>query len=213
MRDHDDEPVVRDLLQEIHDLLRSLGVKRAGRFVRENDLRIVDDGARYRHALHLSAGHLVGFLPELTAEPHAFERVDGELPLFLARYAGDGEGKLDVLQHVEVRDEVVGLKNEPYRTVAVGVPVTRFELFGGFVVDDEVAVRVLVKTADDVEQGGLAAAGGTENGNEFAFAEIQADALDRMDDGIRHAVIFDNVDEFKHTTSSCALSRTFCPHR
>ena len=204
VRDHDDQPVIRDLLQKVHDLLRGLGVQRARGFVGEDDLRIVDDGARDGDALHLSARHLVGLLFELSAQPHALERSDSHLPLLLAGDAGDGERKLNVLQDVEVRDEVVALENETDGTVAVCVPVAGLEFLGGLVVDDEVAVGVLIQPADDVEQGGLAAARRTEDGDKFALAEVEVDTSHSVHDGVRHAVVLDDVDEFKHTLTFSA---------
>ena len=158
VRDHYDEPVVRDFLQKVHNLFGRFGVQRARGFVRKDDFGIVDDCPCDGDALHLTARHLVGFLFELTAESDAFERFGGEFFLFGTRNAGDGQRQLHVLQYVEVGDEVVGLKHETYRTVAVGVPVAGLELFGGPVVDNQVAVRVLVESAYDVEQCGLAAA-------------------------------------------------------
>ena len=208
VRDHDDQPVVRDLLQKVHDLLRRLGVESARGLVGEDDLGIVDDGAGDGDALHLSAGHLVGFLFELGAQPHALERVDGELPLFLVGDTGYGQREFDVLEHVQVGDKVVGLENEAYRTVAVGVPIAGTEFLGGLIVDDEVAVGVLIQAADDVEQRGLAAAGRPQNGDEFALAEIEVDAFHGVHDGVRHAIVLDDVDEFKHAVD---LTADGCP--
>ena len=198
--DHDDEPVVGDFLQDVHDLFRGLRVQRARGLVGEDDVGVVDDCTRNRNPLHLTARHLVGLFAELVAETHSFECVGGELLFLLVGDTGNRERELDILQNVQVRDEVIGLENEAYRTVAVGVPVAGLEFLGGAVVDDEVAVGVTVQSADYVQQRCLAATRGSENGHEFALAEVEADALDSVHDGVRHAVILDNVDEFKHTT-------------
>ena len=68
MRDHDDEAVARDLLENFHDLHARLGVQRAGRLVRQQNVRVVDEGAGDGDALHLAAGHLVWPLVQLIAE-------------------------------------------------------------------------------------------------------------------------------------------------
>ena len=70
------------------------------------------------------------------------------------------EGQLHVGQHRLVGDQVVALEDEADGVVAVGIPVPVRVLLGGDAVDDEIAAVIAVQTADDVQQGGLAGAGG-----------------------------------------------------
>src|SRR5215475_6927075 len=61
VRDDDDgHPVRVHLLEQLHDLGGRFGVERAGRLVREEDLRPGDERPRDGHALLLAAGHLGG---------------------------------------------------------------------------------------------------------------------------------------------------------
>ena len=55
MRDHDDEALPRDLLDQFHDLHARFGIERARRFVGEQDLGVVDEGAGDGDPLHLPA--------------------------------------------------------------------------------------------------------------------------------------------------------------
>ena len=64
---------------------------------------------------------------------------------------------------------------------------------------DQVAGAVLVKPSDDVQECGLAAAGMTQYCDEFMLAELKVHALQRVDDGIAHGVIFFDVYEFQHS--------------
>ena len=112
MRNHYDELVVGDFLQQVHDLFRSLCVESTRRFVGEYDFGVVDDGAGNSYALHLTARKLVGFFLYLTAESHAFESVDCKRFFLLVGHARYGERKFDVLKNVQVRNEVVRLKNK-----------------------------------------------------------------------------------------------------
>ena len=73
MRDHDDELVLGDLLEQLHYLHAGLGVKRAGRLVGKEDIGVVDERAGYGDALHLASGHLVRLLVQLVAQPDFFE--------------------------------------------------------------------------------------------------------------------------------------------
>jgi hypothetical protein len=57
-------------LEKLHDLRAGLAVQRAGRFIGEQDLRIVDDCAGDRHALALAAGKLVRLEIHAVAETY-----------------------------------------------------------------------------------------------------------------------------------------------
>src|SRR3954447_23050656 len=52
--------VLVDPVQHVHDPHRGGGVQVAGGFVRQQDARLVDDGAGDGHALLLAAGEFVG---------------------------------------------------------------------------------------------------------------------------------------------------------
>ena len=198
MRDHDDEAVARDLLENFHDLHARLGVQRAGRLVRQQNVRVVDEGAGDGDALHLAAGHLVWPLVQLIAEADLLQHGNGAGTALLAGNAGERQGQLDVCQHTLVRDEIVALKDKADGVVAVGVPVPVAVLLCGDTVDEQVARRVAVQTADDVQKRRLAAAGRTENGDKFIVAKAQAHAAERVHALCAAAVILCDRLEFHH---------------
>ena len=91
-------------------------------------------------------------------------------------------------QRGEARDEVVELKDEA--DVLAAEAGERGVVGGGEVV---IAVADLaagrhVEAAEDVQQGRLAAARGTEKDDEFARVEIEIDAAQRVDLHLAHAV-------------------------
>ena len=88
VRDHDNEAVVGDLGEQVHDLDARLGVEGAGGLVGQKDLRVVDEGAGDGHALHLAAGELAGLFVHVLAEAHALERLHGALAPLGARHTG-----------------------------------------------------------------------------------------------------------------------------
>ena len=55
---HDDQTVLSNIAQEVHDLNAGLGVKCTGRFVSQEDFRIVDERSSNSDALHLAARKL-----------------------------------------------------------------------------------------------------------------------------------------------------------
>ena len=75
-----------------------------------------------------------------------------------------------------MRYKVIALKNEAYRVVSVGVPVSVLVFLCGNTVNDKVTRGIVIKTSDDVKKRCLAAARMSEDGNKFAFTEVKAHA-------------------------------------
>ena len=84
MRDHYDKAVARHLAEYVHDLNACCGVERARRLVGKQYVGVVDESARYCHALHLTARHLIGLLAELIAQPHFVQRFLCTIPALRA---------------------------------------------------------------------------------------------------------------------------------
>ena len=198
MRDHDDEAVLGHLLQQVHYLHARFAVQRACGLVGKKDVGVVYQRAGDRHALHLPAGHLVGFFVYLVAQAHALKDLYRPLAALLARDAGDGQRELDVCEHALVRDEVVALEHEAYRVVAVSVPVLVAVVPGRAAVYHKVAAGVLVEAADDVQQRRLPAAGGAEYGHKLTFPEINGNSPESMNGRVAGRVILCYVPQREH---------------
>ena len=172
MRDHDDEAVLGDVLQDIHHLHARLAVERAGRLVGEQNVRIVDERPRDGDTLHLAARHLVRLFVELVAKAHALKRPDRALAALALAHTRERERQLHVAQYRLVRNEVIALEDKADGVVAVAVPVGVGKVLRRLAVDDEIAARIVVETADDVEHRCLAAARMAEDGDKLALAEL-----------------------------------------
>ena len=201
MRDHDDQAVVGDLGEQVHDLHTGLGVERARGFVGQQDLGIVDERAGYGDALHLTAGKLARLLVDMLCKPHAAERLDGALATLGAGYAGKREGKLDVFQDGLVWDKVVGLEHEADAVIAVRVPIAIFVLACGHAVDEQVAVVVMIKAADDVEHGGLARTRRPQHRHELVVAEGHRHMVERGLREVRSGVGLAHVYQLQHAAA------------
>ena len=64
-------------LEQDKYLERCTCVKVSGCFVGKDYRRIVDQCTGDGYTLHLSAGHLVGFMFQPVAQPHSLQRFDG----------------------------------------------------------------------------------------------------------------------------------------
>ena len=198
MRDHDNELFVRDLLQKLHDLHRRFTVQRAGRLIGQQNLRIVDQRPRNRHALHLSAGHLVGLFVQLVAQTDLFQRLHGALsPLGLA-HARKRQRKLHVLQNRLVRDQVIALKDETDGMVAVGIPIPRGKVLRRASADDKIAGGILIQSADDVQKRRLSAAGRPKHSDKFMPPEPDRHALQRVNGGVSGLIVLYDLFQLKH---------------
>ena len=196
--DHDHQTVLGDLFQNLHNLQAGLGIQSAGGLVSQDDIRVVNDGTSNGHALHLTAGHLVGLFLQLIAQTHPLQGFLGALTALTLGNAGQSQGQFHVGQHGLVGDQVVALEHKANRVVAVSIPIPVLVVLGGAAVDDQVTIGVLIQTADNVQQRGLAATGRSQNGHKFAFAKLQAHTPQRMHIAAAAGVDLSDIFKFKH---------------
>ena len=130
VRHHNYQLVLGDFLQDFHDLDARCGIQCAGRLVRQQDIRIVDDGTCNGNALHLPAGHLVGLFLHLVAQSDSPERILRTAAAFRLGYTGERQRQLHVCQHALVRDKIVALEYKADAVVTVGVPVAVVKILG-----------------------------------------------------------------------------------
>ena len=76
-------------------------------------------------------------------------------------------------------NQIVALEDEADGVVSVRIPITAFVFFGGDRIDDQIAAVILVKTADDVEQGGFARSARAENCHKFIVSKIERYTVER----------------------------------
>ena len=200
--DHDHQTVPGHLPEQIHDLHAGITVQRTGGFVRQQNVRIVHQRPGDGHPLHLAAGKLVRLLVKLFPQPHLLQSLCRPPPSLLLRNAGDGQRQLHVGQDRLVGNQVIALEDETDGVVPVGVPVPVPVFPGGDAVDHQIPAVIPVQAADDIQQGGLAGAAGTQNSNEFAVPEIQADAVQSVLDETAGPVFFPDVAEVEHKNYS-----------
>src|SRR5207249_9162127 len=106
------------LLEDREDLGRRAGVEVPGRFVGEDDRRVVEQRTGDRHALLLTAAQFAGLVVHSRAEADGGERILRALGP-TARASAVHERELDVLDRVEAGQEVERLEDEANVPVAV----------------------------------------------------------------------------------------------
>ena len=181
VRDHNNQFVCRNLLEQFHDLHRCLRVKSTGRFVCKQDIRIIYQSAGNCNALHLSAGHLIWFLVQLVSQPDLFKRFPCAAAALGLADTGDCQCKLHIGKDGLMRDQIVGLKYKAYGMISISVPIGVSEVFCRFAVYDKVSGGVFIQAAYDIQQRCFTASGMSKNRNKFTFPEPQVDSLQGVD--------------------------------
>ena len=74
MRNHDHQTISGYLFQQFHNLHTGFGVQRAGGFVCQQNIRIVNQCTGNGYTLHLATGHLIGLLVKLIAQANRLQR-------------------------------------------------------------------------------------------------------------------------------------------
>ena len=185
-------------MQNVHNLHAEFAVKRARRFVRKNDFGVVYDGSCDCNTLHLSARKLVGLFIDFLMHVDLVQCGNRLCPSCFLFLADKAQCEFDVFKNRKMRNEVVALKNKTYRRIAISVPVLVVKIRSGNSADDEVARRVSVKSADDVEHGRFAATARAENSHKFALSEIERNFSQCMHGCRRGGIIFYYVFKLKH---------------
>ena len=191
--DHNHQPLLGNFFQNLHNLLAGFRIQGAGGFIRQNNLRVVHQGSGDGHPLHLSAGHLPGALPQLVSQTHLLQGLLGPAAPLLPGYTGQGQSQLHVLQHALVGNQVVALEHKAHGIVPVGIPVPVLEILGGLAPNHQVSLGIPVQAADNVQQGGLSAAGRPQYGHKFTFPELEADTPQGTDYMVPFFIIFPNI--------------------
>ena len=200
MGDHDDQPVPGYLLQYGHDLGAGLCIKSSRRLIRQDDIRVVYESTRDRDSLHLTARHLGRSLVYLIAQSDLLKCRDSTRLSLRCGYTRQGQCELYVGKHGLVRDEVVALEDEADSVVSVGIPVGILVFPGADAVYEQITFGVLIKSSENVEHGGFAAARRSEYRNKLAFPEGEIDAPERVNSLRTGPVFFCDTSEFKHWT-------------
>ena len=170
--DEGDADLLLNVLELLLHLLAQLQVERAERLVEQQHARLVDERAGDGDALLLTAGELghvaVGVVLKAYQTQHTHDLLrDNILRLLL-----DGQAEGDVVVDVHVREERVFLE------YGVDLALVGRDVHDVLAVKEDLALGGLQEAAEDAQQRRFAAAGGTEQGDELIFVNVQADALE-----------------------------------
>ena len=178
--EHDRAPGVRQAPEQREDLGRRRGIEVAGRFVRDQDRRVVRECPGDRDPLLLAARGGQRELISLVAHLDELEELRGPCPPFPRRTApGEVHRQHHVLGHGQRRDQLEELEHDPDvpapppGEIVLGRPA---QVQPG---DRDGAASLLVDAGHDVEQRGLAAPGTADDRDQLARRDLQRHAAER----------------------------------
>ncbi len=179
MRDQDDVELLLgpEVAQDAPELLAREGVERTEGFVEQQHLGFVDERAADAGALLHTARELPGKLVLVAAQPHFLQQGACALLVFLAlglEVAAVGFDDLQRQQHV-VHGRAPGQQGGCLKRHARDLERAGDRL----AVDQDLPPGRHLQAGGKLHEGGLAAARGSDNGDEFALTHLQVNRLDR----------------------------------
>jgi len=159
--------------EHVDDRSARFVVEVAGRFVGEENFRAVDKSAGQGHALLLAAGELRRVMAGAVAEADATEDFAGGL--LRAAHAAQLERHENIFQRGQRGEELETLENETGGGIAQGGDGVLVEVVEAAAVERDVPGGRPVETGAESEQGGLAAAGGSDDGAVRAGGDVEVD--------------------------------------
>src|SRR6266568_1106227 len=191
-----------EVVENLENLDAGTGIEVAGGLVGQDDERLIDERSRDGDALLLAAGEFEGFVVQAMAQAHPLGNLRRQGAAFRLRAALVIERHLDVLDDGQLLDEIVGLENKTNARPANGGQGVVIQLGHIITAEQKTTAARTVQTAEEVEHGGLAAAGGPHDAEVVGGLNLQryvaqrfnrhqahlvslADSV-KLDDGARH---------------------------
>ena len=179
---HDQGDAARvEVFEHLDHFLPGVLVEVAGGFVGQQQIGFGDRGAGDGDALALAAGELIRLVPAAFGQSHFPQGRGDPLAAGFRLHPGQHQRQFHVFEGRQARHQVKGLKHEADVAVAGGRLL--FVVEGGDVLAIEkiLAAAGAVQQAEQVEQGGLAGAGGPHDGNIFTRVDVEADIVEGVD--------------------------------
>src|SRR5690606_23258599 len=158
--------------------------------------------ARHGDTLALAAGQLIRAVPLAVAQADLLQCLQ-RAPLAFGRRGAAVDQRLHhVLQHAHAREQVEALEHETDLAVAHVRQLDLVELRGVAAVEPVAAAGGRVQAADEVQQRGLARAGGADQRRVLVAGDVEVDAGQRHHFLVAHAVAPGDVAQLDHSPGS-----------
>ncbi len=184
MRDHQNGlAFLVDAGEEVQDVFAAAGIQGACRFVRQEDLRVSDQGPGDGYPLFLSAGNLIGVLLEDGGNAQGFRQRGEFFHHHRIFFLGEHQREQGVVFVGEGIQEVEVLEDKAKVAAAEGRQFLAADLCEIAAVEQHLAGGWPVKGGEYVQQGGFAGSGFTHDGDKFPFLHVEIHIVQSLDLG------------------------------
>src|SRR5260370_39255772 len=159
-------------LEELHDLLTLRGMKISSRLIGQDQLRTENHRTRHTDKLLLAARELVGEKIFLAHDVEAIERVADQAHSLFVRHILVGERNLEILEHRQIVDQVIALKDKTHVCLVKFVALFYVQLVNRFAQEVKISTPCAIQHSDDAQQRGLSRARGAHDGHKVAGLNI-----------------------------------------
>ncbi len=159
-----------------------VGVEVACWFIREQNRRVVEQGAGDRNALFLAAGELIWPVIDSIAEPDTIKGFERPCASVLTAIPSRVERwKFNIHKRRRTRQQFKRLKDKADPLVTHAREFRGVHLVRSTTIESVRTVRGTVKTTDYVHERALPAAGRTHDGDHLALINFKINAIKRAD--------------------------------
>ena len=170
------------ILEPVAQFLADLGVDGGKRFIQEQDLGIRRQGPGKGHALALATGKLVGIALFHARQADEVDHFQYALAYLLFRPLLDFQAEGDVVVDGHIAEQSVVLEDE------ADAPLGSGNVVDPAAVDENVAAVGILQAGQHAQNRRLAAAAGTEEGDELALVDAEGNVARRVEGPV---ILFD----------------------
>ena len=183
-----------DPLQFPLHLLAQLQIQGAEGLVQQQDVRLIHQGAGDGHTLLLTAGKLGDVALGIAFQVHQGKHTVDLLGDDIVRQLFDTQAEGDVFENIQMGKQGIALED------GVDLPLVGGDVVDALAVKDDRALVLLQEAAQNAQQRGFAAAGGTEQRHKLILINIQIDTL-KHDLTVKILDDIPEFDQFPHAAS------------
>src|SRR6266566_1311919 len=176
-----------------HDLLVGL-VEISGRLVRQNELRMIDQGPSQRDALLFAAGKLAWQVMKPVSQPHSNQRFRR---LHLVRDAVEVLRQHYILERGKIGHEIKMLKNKSDFLGPISGQLALAQSSDVHAIHDSASARRPIQTAKNIDQGCFAGTGRAHDGDPFPREHLERDTIERAQTSVALGNIL-RLDQRRH---------------
>jgi len=184
-----------DLLLDAADLSThgntQLGIQVGEGFIKEQDTGLHHQSTGQGHTLLLAAGKLVGHAAFHAGELHQIEDAHDFFTDLLLGEVAQLKAIGNIIEHIIVRQQSVALEHHG------GIALIGGQLIDGLAAEVDLAGIGAFKARDHAQRGGLAAAGGTQQGDKAARRNIEVGIMDGVEVLAGFRILIDLGDIFE----------------